>query len=495
MKKSVLFGMLFLCSICMNVFAASPKTDPATYATRFGYSLSSQWAYTNTLGNYAVAADLLGATGTVRGMAVKDGKMLFIDRANKQIIIVNGTTGLKETPLKLSDSFFTYTGKNKAGTADSLWTAGVFTHNDIQIDNAGNVLVSNLINMDPGAKNRRFQVWNVNMTDGTGSLLIDSQMDELFTTASIRFDAFGVWGDVKNHAVILAANANAMEVYKWVIDNGVVSAPQLIEVDYSGEYWFQTKGDAGYPALANPGSAPRVLPLDDDYFYLDGNTTYPTLIDKGGNIMDGFYKMLNSDGSVKSANAYRALTDSISITGTKWTMNFGHNGVKEFQIGNDYFLILSATNTAGSPTSSFRVFKFADANKLFSGLDCMWTFPQAGMGGASNSYRTGMPAVEVNGNEAKIYVYTGENGYAAYTMSVSTGVNQTLVSAVNIALSNNKISTSEQVKSIEVYSVSGQRIATAYNVSEISAPSQKGIYLVRVMDNNGAKKSQKIAVQ
>jgi hypothetical protein len=62
---------------------------------------------------------------------------------------------------------------------------------------------------------------------------------------------------------------------------------------------------------------------------------------------------------------------------------------------------MAATNTAGTPPSSFRLFKFADANKAFTGLDCLWTFPMKGMGGSSNAYRTAMPAVEVNGKYRK----------------------------------------------------------------------------------------------
>lgn len=500
MKKSVLFGMLFLCSICMNVFAASPKTDPATYATRFGYSLSSQWAYTNTLGNYSSTADLLGAAGSVRGMISKNGKMLFCSRnSGNQILQIDGTTGAKLTPITLASNVFTYLGRNKANTADSTWTVGL-TCNDIQIDGAGNVLVANMITSNTG----RWQVWKIDLATGNGTIVVDQKdiVSDIPTAKSgTRFDAFGVWGDVNSNAVIMAVNAEAtvLEAYKWIITNGVASKPVLVEIDNSGQYFMgaQDPIKKTFAALANAGTAPRVLPLDDNYFYLDGNSTFPTLVDKEGNIMDGFFKIYDNAGTVTNSRAYSALTDSITLPGTKWVMNQGHNGVKEFQIGNDYFLIMSSSNTAGVPSSTFRIFKFADANKLFSGLDVMWTFPQAGMGNSSNSntYRTGMPSIEVVGNEASVYVYTGEVGYAKYTMSVSTGVNQTLVSAVNIALSNNKISTSEQVKSIEVYSVSGQRIATAYNVSEISAPSQKGIYLVRVMDNNGAKKSQKIAVQ
>lgn len=476
MKKSVLFGMLFLFSTFMNVFAASPLTDPATYATRFGYNLTSNWAYTNTLGNYSTAADYLGASGTVRGMAVKDGKMLFCDRANKSIIVVNGTTGAKETSVALASNIFTYVGRNKANTADSTWTAGTLINNDIHVDDAGNVLVGNLITSNSG----RFQVWKVDLTTGSGTVLINEMMITNFPASKVgtRFDAFGVWGDVTKNAVIMAANAEAtvVEVYKWTITNGVVNTPVLIELD-------NVTAGTTLSAKANLGTAPRVLPLDDNYFYVDGNSTVPTLLDKEGNVIDGFHKK------------YTALKDSVTMPGTIWTMDTGHNGVKEFQIGNDYFMIMAASNTATNPKSSFRIFKFADANKAFSGLDCVWTFPQAGMGAASNAYRTGMPAVEVSGNTAKIYVYTGENGYAAYTMSVATGVKNPQMSQVNIALTGINISISEQVKSAEIFSVNGQKVAAAYNVSELLAPTQKGIYLVSIIDKDGAKKVQKIAVQ
>lgn len=498
MKKSVLFGMLLICSMLMNVFAANPTVDPATYGTRFGYGLTSNWAYTNTLGNYVSASDLLGATGAVRGMAVKDGKMLFCSRnSGNQILVIDGATGAKLTPITLASNVFTYLGRNKANTADSTWTVGL-TCNDIQIDDAGNVLVANMITSNTG----RWQVWKIDLATGNGTLVIDQKdivSDVSTAKTGTRFDAFGVWGDVTKNAVIMAVSAEAtvLEAYKWTISNGVAGKPTLIEIDNSGQYFMQAQDATTklFTPLANAGTAPRVQPLDDNYFYLDGNTTYPTLVDKGGNIMDGFFKIFDNAGAVTNSRAYSALTDSITVPGTKWVMNQGHNGVKEFQIGNDNFIVMSATNTALKPFSSFRIYKFTDANKLFSGLDVMWTFPQAGMGAASNAYRTGMPAVEVSGNTAKIYVYTGENGYAAYTMSVATGVNNPQISNVNIGYAGNKISISETVKSVEIFSVSGQRMVSAVNVSEIAAPSQKGIYLVSIIDNTGAKKVQKIAVK
>ncbi|MFV0472566.1 MAG: T9SS type A sorting domain-containing protein [Paludibacteraceae bacterium] len=477
MRKSVLFVMLFICSTFMTqVFGSNPMVDPATYSSKFGYNLTNQWAYTNVLGNYVTASDLLGAAGSVRGMAVKEGKMLFSSRnSGNQILIVDGATGAKLTPVNLASNVFTYMGKNKAGDADSLWTTPL-PCNDIQIDDAGNVLVSNLSTSNTA----RFQIWKIDMATGNGTALVDQAMitDFPLSEAGTRFDAFGVWGDVTGDAVIMAASADpdVVEVYKWTVTGGVVQTPVSIILDNF------TKGTT-LTDKANLGSAPRVLPLDNNYFYVDGNNIMPTLMDKDGNVVDGFH------------NKYSALTDSVTSTGNKWTMNVGHNGVKEFQIGNDYFIIMSATNTAGVPPSSFRVFKFADAGKAFTGIDVMWTFPQAGMGGQSNSYRTGMPVVEVNGNTANIYVYTGDNGYAMYTMSAPTGVNNARVSQVNAVLRGNVITMSEEVKSVTIYAVNGQKVNTAFNVSEIAAPSQKGIYLVNITDKIGTAKVQKIVVR
>jgi hypothetical protein len=267
-----------------------------------------------------------------------------------------------------------------------------------------------------------------------------------------------------------------MEVYKWVITGGVAADPVLIELDATTAGTYLT-------GLANPGFAPQVFPLDDNLFYLDGNATYPTLMDKDGNIIDGFYAKPS------------ALKDSVTAPPAKWSMNQGHNGVKEFQIGDNYFLIMAASNTAGVPPSTFRIFKFADASKAFSGLQCLWTFPQAGMGAASNTYRTAVPTVEVSGNTANIYLYTGENGYGMYQMTVgSTGISDTKVSKVTLSLVENQIKLSEQVSSVQVYSVTGQKVAAVLNVSTLPAPTVKGIYVVTAIDKTGAKLIQKIAV-
>jgi len=490
MKKNLLFGMVLLVSTLFagELLAQAPvSVDPAVY-TRRGVNnemaLTNKWLYSNKLNNYNVAADFIAPSGTVRGMAVKGGKMLFINRNNKRIEVVNGLTGARETPITLASNIFTYMGRNKANTADSLWSAGTLTHNDIKIDNAGNVLLGNLITSNAG----RFQIWKVNMTDGTGTIVIDqADLATLYPTATtMRFDAFGVWGDVTKNAVILAANASltAMEVYKWVITNGVAAPPALIELDNSAATGADLAG------LANLGSAPQVFPLDDNYFYIDGNATFPVLCDKDGNVVDGFKATLPN--SIKDS-VTAPLTDPKTI----WTMNQGHNGLCEFEVNGKYFIVMAASNTAATPPSTFRLFQFKDANKAFSGLTCLWTFPQAGMGAASNGYRTAMPCVEVSGTKANIYVYTGENGYGMYefdTAAPALGVLPLNESNVIITVENNKIQLSEEVSSLELFNVSGQKITSAKNISFVAAPSTKGIYIVNITDQEGNRKIQKVAV-
>ncbi|MDO9154078.1 MAG: hypothetical protein Q7U47_10305, partial [Paludibacter sp.] len=265
--------------------------------------------------------------------------------------------------------------------------------------------------------------------------------------------------------------------------NGVAAEPTLIELDTSPATGADLAG------LANLGSAPQVFPLDDNYFYVDGNATFPVLCDKDGNVVDGF--------KAKLPNSIRdSVTAPLTSPKTIWTMNQGHNGVVEFEVAGKYFIVMAASNTAGVPASTFRLFQFANAAKAFSGLTTLWTFPQAGMGAASNAYRTGMPAVEVSGSIAKIYVYTGENGYGMYELNTAApnAVPSVNTSMVQITLVDNMIKTSEEVAVMEVFSTTGQKIISVNNLFSIMAPTVKGVYLVRIIDRNGERKVQKVAV-
>ena len=106
--------------------------------------------------------------------------------------------------------------------------------------------------------------------------------------------------------------------------------------------------------------------------------------------------------------------------GDTTTLHTGLNGIQEFQVGDEYFLLMAATHTISTPPSAFGLYKFKDEARSFKGLEPLWYFPANGMGNVTNSCRVAMPSVEVNGNEVSIYLYTGENGYASYTLHVDS---------------------------------------------------------------------------
>ncbi len=438
--------------------------DSFSYPVKHGkYSLNNVWLYSNKLDNYT--ANKVGQTDLVRGMVAANGKMYFIDSKLEQLTVVEGATGTRLAPIKLETNIFATCEKP---------VGGIYALNDLKQDNAGNVLLGNGIT----SNKKPFQVWKINLADGTGTLVVNEILlnNPDFAANTMRFDAFGVYGDVNNNAIILAASANAMEVYKWTITNGVAGPAELIIIDttIAGNY---------LTGLANPGTAPRVFPLDENLFYLDGFATLPTLIDMDGNIIDGFYQ----NEAVQS--------DITTIPGQTIKINTAPNGIIEFDVADDHFLITGCTNTDGTPPSTFRLFKYADANKEFSDLECLWTFSAVGFGSASNQGRAVVPSVEVTVNVAKIYVYYGENGYGVYEFSNSpTGLNNLNNNAVTVFVNNKALTLSKEVANVEVYSVAGQLVAKATSVSSISVLSN-GVFLVKATTYEGETAIHKVVVQ
>lgn len=466
-------GDVQLNTIASNIKkSAVPQPDPFAYPVLGDgkYSLTSKWLVSSKMDN--LGANPMGTPQFVRGMAAKDGKMYFIDREHKQLIVVDGATGNRLEPIKLAENIFTY-----KDAEDVTQVAGVLPFNDIKLDNAGNLLLGNCITSNEGM----FQIWKVDATTGAGTLVLQERLAENpdFTEAVVRFDAFGVYGDVTGDAIILASNASAMEVYKWTITAGVAGSAEVILIDTGEEGTYLT-------GLANPGTAPQVFPLDDYYFYLDGNETLPTLINMEGTIIDGFY------------NNVAAQTDVLTSPGNSWIINKGHNGLVEFEMGGEYFFLIAGTNTAGVPPSTFRLYKWKDGNKLFSEMEPMWTFPAAGMGAVSNAYRTAIPHVEVDeaAQKAKLYVYTGENGYGMYEFSAAaTGLRDTYNNdAVQVRVDGKTLVFNEEVASVSVYTLTGQLAAQAQKAASVKV-SGNGIFIVKATTMKGETAVHKVLVK
>lgn len=441
------------------------KTDPATYPSRLNGALtiSSKWILSKNTANYTANNELVAASGMARDVALRNGKLLLMDRGNKQIVIIDGSTGLKENPLSLNTSLFSYTGRNKTNTADSTYLSGTLQYYGIKTDAGKNVLINN----QTSSSAERFQIYRIDMTTGNGTLVIDqANMATLFPAATaLRFDFFDVWGDVTTNAVILAPNSAspAMEVYKWVISNGVAGTPTVIKIDNTTTGTYLT-------GLENLGGYPRVYPVAEDKFYIDGGATYPTLINTAGVIENGFYKRPS------------ALTDSVTVAGQKWVMNSGNNGLCEFTLNNNNFIISSATNTTGFPASAFRLFRFQDSTRKFESIDCMWTFPQAGFGSTSNSYRSAVPLVETSDNTAYVYLYCGENGYGKYEIVYNpnvTSIRNAVDEKPEITFYSDLIQLNKTADVVELYSCTGQLLQQNRKTRCIKKPANPGVYILR----------------
>lgn len=398
--------------------ASAAGVDPYQYPAlgeNGEYTLTSKWLYTTVMDNFSDNAP--GAADQSRGMVAKDGKMYFINnmggssgvKGTGRFIVVDGATGTMLDPINIVDNHLFETQDSTGAYKFSA----TLSFNDVKLDNAGHFLIGGCI-----SSTNTFQIYKVDIATGAATELISERLidneewGQQLDTASTkyRFDAFNVYGDVDSKAIVMAADANSFYVYKWTIEGGVAGKAERINCTPDPLFDESLLIKDGALNVEIFGTAPQIFPVDFNFFYVDGWYTLPMLYDMDGNLAEDF---ISCPTGV-----------NIPMAGDTCTMNTGHNGLCEFQIGDEYFLVMAATNTATNPASAFAIYKFADASKSFEGLTPMWFFPKAGMGSLTNGCRTAVPSVEVDGTKATIYVYTHNNGYGVYEMTgLPSGLN------------------------------------------------------------------------
>ena len=381
------------------------KKENYTYPVRANgrYSLENNWVISNMEDNFA--ANKPGSNDFVRGMAAKDGIMYFINRETMSIVRVDGATGDMLEPLVLqgADTLF------KTQQEDGTWADGTtLPYNDIKFDQAGNCLIGAC--MTGATKCQTFYIYIVDLKTGVCTKLIEDVLWENpgLDQVQFRFDAFGCAGDVTKNGVVMAADANgSWNVYRWLITDGVAGEGEQVAVliDPAVDQSLFVNA-AGY------GTAPQIFPQDEEgsLFYVDGFNTLPMLFygnpEEGASLIDDF---INVPSGVKVWNEEG---DTIS-------MNANFNGLVEFQVGEEYFLLMVAANNTHSVPSTYALYKFADADRAFSGMEPLWYFPHNGLGTATIGCRTAVPSVDVvSDTEATLYLYATHNGYAAYTLTI-----------------------------------------------------------------------------
>lgn len=353
------------------------------------YYLTNDWIYSNTLGNFYSNRPNF-TTSSSRAMVMHNSALYFPNRDADQPTFVNfQKVNIKDGEMydaihAAEDLFHTY---GRVGY-DFVYGAA----NDMKKDNAGNILVANLVNN----ARQEYQVWVMDDIDnGKGHLLIDETNlnNGSAQNITVRPHTLGVYGDVNGDAIVMAASTS--NVCYWTITNGMWNG--------SHEYIMLRKGYTF-------GSEPQIYPVSDEAFYVDGLRTYPVLFSIDGEVLD-FFDTANE--------AYPALITNRNGE----TINTSNNGLCEFQLGDEDFLLMAGGNEKNTPASTFVLYKYADSQHSLADMVKMWEFPYDGMGNAANTTRTTAVSVQaVDNKTAKIAVYTVNNGYGVYTMSIGTSI-------------------------------------------------------------------------
>lgn len=369
-----------------------------------------------------------------RGMVVKDGYVYLSGRSAQSstadlfLSAYNINTGEHEFDLPLSEDGRT----------------GYLPCNDLLKDNAGNVCISNL------TLNIATQPLLIHLVD-----LNDGKLTEVASISAKdpgRVDHCAVWGDVKKgDFYVFAAVASSNIAYRWHIKDGAVDETKTLTVTTT------------YPlGTDNFGIAPRVLPISETQFYIDGGSTAPTLYD----ITTG--KALDWPG----ATAETAVTNTSS------------NGMKNFSISTHKYLVYVASSHENNGFT-FNISWGQGETPLKTGIK-LFNFPEATLGNVnSTTFSAPVDAVE-SSNGYRIYIYVPGNGLAAYAFNkLSDGVTDVTADVESMRIIGRSVRFNAPVEFISAFDLTGRKVANATNATTLTLPSA-GIYLIVTPD--GAKK-------
>ena len=381
----------------------APKglVDTYEYPTRHEkYTLKNEWIFSTQDGNYK--GNEPGANDMVRGMVARDGKLYFADRGTSSIIVVDGATGEKLEPIKVKGEHL-FERQKEDGTWEVSPVSCQYPFQDIKMDQAGNCLIGACLT----SIKQNFYIYTVDLATGEATELINECLldNPEFAGLDLRFDAFGVAGDVKGNACIMAADSkDGFRVYRWLIKEGKAGKAELITLKPTAENSLAVKNNE----ITGLGTAPQIFPQDElgEYFYVDGASTLPMLFDERGVVIEDFIKCKTGITVVNNEG------DTIKMNATQ------PNGVCEFELNGEYFMVMAAEYVTDQTSAKFAIYKFDNAYRQFKAMEPLWYFPNKGMGKESNQGRSAVPYVDVVGNTAHIYVYVTNNGYAAYTLTV-----------------------------------------------------------------------------
>lgn len=383
--------ILLLATIALATSSAFAVTDGIPYETKDGLKCTNLWIvdrfhnkfdYTNysfmemsTKARSACIAKLGDKTDDTKILiswspTIIDGET-FTDYA--KIVVLNLLTGKEEKVLQCTYNGSPITGllcANQIG-CDSyghVWIAGYLSSTLNVIGEGRDAVVT-------GANAHR--VYQVNMETGECSVVHDFALseDEWEESNAGRIDYCSIVGDItlqEAPCVYMAAiNGAKATVYGFRAEQGAEGKDAWKPLMNNGSYGAMNFTETYPEGKASWSHAPMVAIAKDEnfssqFFYVDSFTTYPTLYNTTGGIVDSF-------------------KNAPDLT----PIDVGTNGVAEFNLNGEDFIVYSMNqyNKVDEKTGVYcgaRIAKLGESQS-FEGMEEMWVIPsKLGLGDISD---------------------------------------------------------------------------------------------------------------
>ncbi|NDW10354.1 T9SS type A sorting domain-containing protein [Dysgonomonas sp. 520] len=503
MKKFLLGAAALTLSVFMANAQYTPTKDAdAPYSSSDGnVTMESVWIRSlktivsddGVTNNFP--ADIL-TNANARCYAFKDGKLIFVHRV---VVGENTVPRLEVFDAATGDYLET---KSLDGLAFTTPSGSV--NNSIAIDGAGNIVLFNLVTDIYSGALDMWVMADLNATPVNKIRFSYGAQESLFPETkdgTVRIDNFNVYGDMNGNGYVMGAVAASgtnphkdylTSVFRWDIKDGALVGTTDPDSDFSPELNF---GIPGQPTIIkleelfpisslNLGGAPYVRPISENLFYVDGQASYPSLYDMEGKLQDGFSK---APAGVAFFSASGCGVDEVVIGGVTYFLSA---------------LYLNSQGKDGYPDNSFGLFSYEGG---FSTAKFLFDFPKQGFGSASTTAYSTLPIIDkksisYTATEATVdvYIFICNNGFAKYQMKIKgnfSGIDDVAVDAVTARYVDGNIEMTEEVGSVEVYTLTGQKVNEAQNTKIVSAPFTNGLYIVKMTTKAGETFSEKVLVK
>lgn len=340
--------------------------DPASYNSVNGMTIESKWIYSVNTSNFPSSLTVAN-----RSMTTLNGKV-YVSQQGGTLLEFSGETGELLRTISLTGDCKT----SSSGTSLSYAT------NDVFVDDAGHLCVSNLtIN----TSSQPLTVCTVDLTTGSTTRVFESSI-----STSLRIDYVAATGDITTTGgKIWAAVANASTVYQWKRNSKGSWTAYGTTI---GSYFSNTSNAAN-----TNSTAPRIMPVSDTKFILDGHNSAPSL-----------YTFVTS-GTATLDDSF-ASNLPLAPSADNW------NGVCTAKLGNTPIFVY----VSSIAPCSFSVVT-NPSNFAYSAMQNLWTLPANGLGSAINGSVSSQPAAINNADgSVTLFLYSPCNGLACYLLKPST---------------------------------------------------------------------------